>query len=129
MREQNPDRVDAEKIRSEAAKPHASGVEPPDRLESRVPDEEVLFDAGGAGPRLFGEGSYAEGGSNEEGNWEARETRPHGHHGGFSDAGGYGATELLGEPGFGAKNPSPTTPNTGDKPSAPSQKRENESHR
>lgn len=128
MRELNPDRIDAEKTRSGAVKPQASDAEPHDRLESRVPDEEALF-GGDPGPRLFGEGSYAEGGSNQEGNWREREMPPHGHYGGFSDAGGYGATELLGEPGFGATGASPEIPDTGDKLSARSQKREDESHR
>ena len=105
MRTENPDRADTSKVQSTTSPPRNLGSEPPDRTESIPSDEEVLF-GGGSGARLFGEGSYAEGGSNEEGNWEERDSHPHGRYGHFSDASGFGATELLGDPEFGEERSS-----------------------
>lgn len=46
------------------------------------PGEQSLFDTD-SGARIFGEGSYVEGGSNQEGNFKEREARPHGSRGSF----------------------------------------------
>ena len=101
MTERQPGRDGNDDRKDPAAKPKQVGSEPipdPDDPipDDPIPDEADLFNAG-SGPRLFGEGSYTEGGSNEEGNFEAREASPHGGLGSFDDAGGFGAAELLGE--------------------------------
>jgi hypothetical protein len=59
-------------------------------------DEASLF-AVGQGPRLFGEGSYLTGGSTAEGNYALPDSNPRGGYGSFSDAGGFGSPQLLGE--------------------------------
>ena len=58
-------------------------------------DEDALFHTE-PGPRIFGEGSYTDGGSNQEGNFKEREVSPGGARGSFDDAGGPGGEELLG---------------------------------
>ncbi len=116
MPQQNPDHAEPSKVQA-GAELETSDVRPPDRP---LPDEETLF-GGGSGPRLFGEGSYTEGGSNEEGNWEERDVHPHGRDGRFSDAGCFGATELLGEEGFGEAR-AQDNPDIGAKPAADSPK-------
>ena len=103
MPQQNPDRAETSKVPT-GAKLETSDSRPRDHIDPPPPDEEALFGSG-PGPRLFGEGSYVEGGSNEEGNWQVRDAHPHGRDGHFSDAGGFGATELLGEEGFGEARP------------------------
>lgn len=77
--------------------------------------EEALFRSESS-PRLFGEGNYAEGGSNEEGNYEVRDANPHGSSGGFSDAGGFGATQLLGDRALLLDSPGSTPQGPGEKP-------------
>ena len=99
MSERQPGRDGSDDRNYPAAQPEQAGSETiPDSPDSSdpIPDEQALFFTD-PGPRLFGEGSYPEGGSNEEGNFEARETSPHGGLGSFDDAGGFGATQLLGE--------------------------------
>jgi hypothetical protein len=97
MTERQPGRGDSDDRKYPAAKPKQAGSEPiPDGDSDPSPDEEALFFTD-SGPRLFGEGSYSEGGSNEEGNFAEREASPHGGLGSFDDAGGFGAAQLLGE--------------------------------
>lgn len=115
MPQQNPHSAETSKVQTDAKLETSDS--PPDRP---LPGEETLF-GGGSGPRLFGEGSYAEGGSNEEGNWQERDAHPHGRDGRFSDEGGFGATELLGEEGFGKPRPQ-DNPDAGAKPAADSPK-------
>ena len=59
-------------------------------------DETELF-AAGSDPQYFGTGSYAMGGSNQEGNYGLGDPDPRGGYGDFTDAGGYGSTTLYGE--------------------------------
>lgn len=93
-RQPGPDGSDDRKY--PPAKPEQAGSEPSPDTADPIPDEQALF-FNDSGPRLFGEGSYTEGGSNEEGNFEGREASPHGGLGSFDDAGGFGSTQLLGE--------------------------------
>ncbi|HTV51734.1 MAG TPA: hypothetical protein VME21_11110, partial [Steroidobacteraceae bacterium] len=58
--------------------------------------ESSLFPAG-SGPRYFGTGSYATGGSNAEGNDGIGQLNSRGGYGSFTDAGGPGASTLYGE--------------------------------
>jgi hypothetical protein len=127
MRQQNPDRSETSKVQSGSAKLEVSDSQRSDRAGPPPPDEEALF-GGQPSPRLFGEGSYSEGGSNEEGNWEERNAHPHGRYGRFSDAGGFGATELLGEEGFREAQPQ-DNPDAGAKPIADSPKPDDQAQR
>lgn len=111
MSEQTSDRDDKPEASNQTVKDQSRTSKAPDPACGSNPDEEALFGAG-TGPRLFGEGGYADGGSNQEGNWERRATHPHGGYGRFSDAGGPGATQLLGEVGFG-EGETQKTPDTG----------------
>jgi hypothetical protein len=65
------------------------------------------------GPRYFGTGSYRTGGSNAEGNYGLGEVNPRGGYGSFTDAGGPGATTLLGEE---EKQEEQGSPRTAEKP-------------
>ena len=97
MAKGNPDRANTTaKISNGTPGAMKSNSDPTQRAAVPASEEQEFFLAE-SGRRLFGEGSYAEGGSNEEGNFESRDTNPHGGYGSFTDAGGYGATELLGE--------------------------------
>lgn len=95
MTERQPGHDDRPIRQNPPVKPDAAPTRPVPKRGSSAPDEEALFNTG-TGGRLFGEGSYAEGGSNQEGNFEEREARPQGSRGSLDDAGGYGGTELLG---------------------------------
>jgi hypothetical protein len=96
MTERQPQPDGPEDPKSPPANPEQAASEPIPESSDSIPDELALFDTG-PGPRLFGEGSYAEGGSNEEGNFLARTANPHGSIGSFDDAGGPGSTQLLGQ--------------------------------
>lgn len=98
MTERQPGRDGNDDRKVPAAKPEEADSELIPDPNDPMPDEADLFNTG-PGPRLFGEGSYSEGGSNEEGNFEERAASPHGGLGSFDDAGGFGGTELLGERG------------------------------
>lgn len=94
MTEREPGRDESQR-QTPRVKPDPGRTPPAPARGSSAPDEQTLFNTG-AGGRLFGEGSYAEGGSNQEGNFKEREATPQGSRGSFDDAGGYGGTELLG---------------------------------
>jgi len=97
MTERQPGREGPRNAQKPQIKPGVPGRDPSSGGGSGpVPDEEVLFRTD-TDRRIFGEGSYAEGGSNQEGNYKKREASPHGSEGSFDDAGGYGGTELLGQ--------------------------------
>jgi len=92
MTERQPGRDDRQTRQNLPGKPDPARVEPVPERDPPAPDEQALFNTG---PDRR-EGSYAEGGSNQEGNFTEREASPHGSRGSFDDAGGYGGTELLG---------------------------------
>lgn len=69
----------------------------PERGETRKETQTQPLTSPEPGRRIFGEGGYGSGGSANEGNFEERESNPHGAAGEFDDAGGYGAPDLLGE--------------------------------
>jgi hypothetical protein len=90
-RDESRDESPATRARTETAAPQQV-----EQKQAAIPDEEKLFGAG-RGPRIFGEGDYASGGTANEGNFEVSDRDPHGSYGSFDDAGGYGGTELLGD--------------------------------
>ena len=96
MTERQPGRDGRDDRKNPPANPNQTAGQPDPERSDSSPDEQALFFSD-SGPRLFGEGSYSEGGSNEEGNFEGRQASPHGGLGSFDDAGGFGATQLLGD--------------------------------
>ena len=98
MTERQPGRDDRPIRQSPPAKPEPVRGRPAPKRGSSTPDEQALFNTD-SDRRIFGEGSYAEGGSNQEGNFKERDATPEGSRGSFDDAGGYGGKELLGEKG------------------------------
>jgi hypothetical protein len=95
MTERQPGRDGSEGRQSPRARPDPAGTRPVPERSGSERDEATLFNTD-PGPRIFGEGSYAEGGSNQEGNFKEREASPQGSRGSFDDAGGYGGKQLLG---------------------------------
>ncbi len=95
MTERQPGRDSREKPKSSRAKPQAAGNQPVPNRGGSTPDEQTLFNTDSR-ERIFGEGSYAEGGQNQEGNFKEREASPQGSRGSFDDAGSHGGRKLLG---------------------------------
>lgn len=98
MTERQPGRDDRQIRQTPPVKPDTAARKPIPGRSSSPPDEATLFNTD-SDRRIFGEGSYAEGGSNQEGNFKEREATPEGSRGSFDDAGGYGGKELLGSKG------------------------------